>query len=180
MPCGSPDFAVPETEMLMQKLSKDRFTTLGPDEIWKLYNSVYGIFRGGGNANAPKLVRADGPRRSDLFVVFDPLTNMEMVQPSATMGLSFADSIEVLARKKVEGHVWVLPRGQTLPEGLVFNIKNVDHPLLNVGRPMSVLDMVAKLTQLAGQMKPCLIRIDKSGKIIEQAPGMLKKASTQW
>ena len=165
---------------MTQQVSRSRFTTLSPDEVWKIYNNVNGIFRGGGGSNAPKLMRADGPRRTDLHIFTDLATRMEMVHPNSTMGLSFADSIEVLAKKKIEGWVWVIPKGRSLPEGLVFNVAALDHPLLNVGRVMSVLDMMARLTLLAEMMEPCNVKIDKLGKIVESSPGSLANVAKKW
>ena len=158
-------------------LKKGHFTTVGPEEIWKLYSSLHGIFRGGGNTKAPKIVRADGPRRKDLDIRVDPDTGLEMVYPNQTKGLSFADSVETLARKELEGQVWVIPRGKKIPGDLVFNIKDLDHPLLNVSRPMTVLDMTALLTKLAELMEPCDVKIGKHGEIIEKYPGALQKVS---
>lgn len=60
---------------------------------------------------------------------------------------------------------------------LVFNIKDKDHPLLNVAKPMSVLELTALLTELATLMKPCDIKIGRQGKIIEKYPGALSKAA---
>jgi hypothetical protein len=165
---------------MTQRISKSRFTTIGPGEVWKLYNNMYGIFRGGGGKQSPKLIRADGPRRSDLLIVVDPATQLEMVHPCSTMGISFADSITVLAKKKVEGWVWVLPSGSCLPEGLIFNVREIDHPLLNVSKIMSVLDLVARLSNLADLLEPCQIKIDRSGAIVEESPGLLAKASQRW
>lgn len=123
-------------------LPKGKFTVIGPDEIWKLYNDLHGIFRGGGNSAAPKIFRADGPRRKDLDVRPDPETGL---------------------------------RGSRIPKGLVFNVKDYDHPLLNVSEPMSVIQLTALLTELASMMKPCDVKIDRFGKIIENYPGALKK-----
>jgi hypothetical protein len=53
-------------------LQRNQYTTIGPEQIWKLYNNTAGIFRGGGNSGSPKLMRADGPRRTDLLIVIDP------------------------------------------------------------------------------------------------------------
>lgn len=156
-------------------LPKGKFTVIGPDEIWKLYNDLHGIFRGGGNSAAPKIVRADGPRRKDLDVRPDPETGLEMVYPNVTKGLSFADSVQTLAAKSLEGQVWIIPRGSRIPKGLVFNVKDYDHPLLNVSDPMSVIQLTALLTELASMMKPCDVKIDRFGKIIENYPGALKK-----
>ncbi|MBU6953660.1 hypothetical protein [Hahella sp. HN01] len=157
------------------RLKKGQFTTIGPDEIWKIYNNLHGIFRGGGNSKSPKLVRADGPRRKDLDVRIDPDSGLEMVYPNPIKGLSFADSVDTLARKSLEGHVWLLPKGSKIPKNLVFNIKDKDHPLLNVSKPMSVLELTALLTELADLMVACDVKIDRSGRIIEGYPGALLK-----
>ena len=82
-----------EILIMKQVLGKGQFTMIGPDEIWKLYNSLQGIFRGGGNTNSPKLARSDGPRKTDLHIIFDPIAEQEMVHPDKTKGLSFADNI---------------------------------------------------------------------------------------
>ncbi len=158
-------------------LKKGQFTTIGPDEIWKIYNNLHGIFRSGGNTQSPKIVRADGPRRKDLDIRIDPNTGLETVYPNRTKGLSFADSVETLAEKQLEGQIWIIPKGSKIPGDLVFNIKDYDHPLLNVSKPMSVLDMTALLTQLASLMKPCDIKIAKHGKIVEKYPGALSKVA---
>lgn len=158
-------------------LVKGQFTTIGPDEIWKIYSNLHGIFRGGGNTKIPKIVRADGPRRKDLDIRLDPRTGLEMVYPNPVKGLSFSDSVETLARKSLEGQVWVIPKGTKIPSGLVFNIKDKDHPLLNVSKSMSVLELTALLTELASLMKPCDVKIDRNGKIVEQYPGALSKVA---
>ncbi len=158
-------------------LKKGQFTTIGPDEIWKIYNNLHGIFRGGGNTKSPKIVRADGPRRKDLDVRIDPNSGLEMVYPNATKGLSFSNSIETLANKSLEGQVWVIPKGSKIPGNLVFNIKDKDHPLLNVSKSMSILELTALLTELASLMKPCDVKIDRHGKIVEKYPGALSKVA---
>lgn len=122
------------------------------------------------------MVRADGPRRTDLLIIIDPVTGQEMVHPNPSRGLSFANSVEMLSRKRIEGHVWKLPRGAMLPEGLVFNVREIDHPLLNVSRVLSVLDMTVRLTQLADMMVSCQVKIDRTGAVIEQVPGALIRA----
>lgn len=99
-----------------------------------------------------------------------------MVHPNPSRGLSFANSVEMLSRKRIEGHVWKLPRGAMLPEGLVFNVREIDHPLLNVSRVLSVLDMTVRLTQLADMMVSCQVKIDRTGAVIEQVPGALIRA----
>lgn len=64
-----------------------------------------------------------------------------------------------------------LPKAAVLPEGLAFHVKEIDHPLLNVSRTLSVLDMTVRLTQLADMMVACQVKIDRTGSIIEQVPG---------
>lgn len=156
-------------------LKKGQYTTIAPDDIWKLYNNLHGIFRSGGNTKSPKIVRADGPRKKDLDIRINPETGLETVYPNRFKGISFADSIETLADKELEGQVWVIPKGTKIPGDLIFNIKDYDHPLLNVSKPMSVLDLTALLTQLASSMQPCDVKIGKYGKIIEKYPGALSK-----
>jgi len=160
-------------------LTKGQFTTLGPEDVWKIYNNLHGLFRGGANTKTPKLVRADGPRRKDLDIRIDPNTKLEMVYPNPIKGLSFADSIESLAGKKLEGQVWFIPRGTRIPGDLVFNVKDYDHPLLNVSKPMSVLNLTALLTELSSLMKPCDVKIGPNGKIIEKFTGSLSKVANQ-
>lgn len=160
------------------QLKQGQYTTVGPDEIWKLYNNLHGIFRGGANQQSPKLVRADGPRRKDLDVRIDPSSGLEMVYPNPTKGLSFSDSVEMLARKSLEGQVWMIPKGTRIPGDLVFNIKDRDHPLLNVSRKMSVLELTALLMELAALMKPCDVKIARNGKIVEKYPGAYSKVES--
>lgn len=161
------------------KLEKGKFTTLGPDEIWKIYNNLHGIFRGGGNSKLPKIVRADGPRRKDLDVRIDSATGLEMVYPNPTKGLSFSDSVQTLANKSLEGQVWMIPKNTKIPKGLAFNVKDYDHPLLNVSEVMSVIQLTVLLTELAALMIPCDVKIDRNGNIIEKYPGALSKVANR-
>jgi len=156
-------------------LTKGQFTTIGPEEVWKIYNNLHGIFRSGGSTHAPKIVRADGPRRKDLDIRVDPDTGLETVYPNKIKGLSFADSVATLAEKELEGQVWIIPKGSKIPGDLIFNIKDYDHPLLNVSKPMSVLELTGLLTQLASLMQPCDVKIGRHGKIVEKYPGALSK-----
>ena len=158
-------------------LKKGQYTTIAPQDIWKIYSKFHGVFRGGGNTKSPKLVRADGPRRSDLDIRVDQQTGIEMVYPNPIKGISFADSVRTLADKMVEGQVWVIPSNKKIEGDLIFNIKDESHPLLNVSRPMPVIELTVLLTKLALLMKPCDIKIDKNGNIIEKYPGALSKAS---
>jgi hypothetical protein len=158
-------------------LKKGQFTTIGPNDIWKIYNNLHGIFRSSGNTTSPKLVRADGPRRKDLDIRVDPNTGLETVYPNPIKGLSFSDSIKTLASKKLEGQVWIIPKGTRIPGDLVLNVKDYDHPLLNVSKPMSVLELTALLTELASLMRPCDVKIGKQGQIIEKYQGALLKVA---
>lgn len=101
-----------------------------------------------------------------------------MAIPDSTKGLSFADNIPKLSKNPtISGHVWVLPKGVTLPEGLVFNVNDKDHPLLNVGRRMSLAECIEKLKVLSSKMCYAKVRIQKgTGRIIEEYPGALKDA----
>lgn len=125
-------------------------------------------------------MKADGPRKDDFTIVYDSSLDQEMIYPCANKGLSFADCIAMLSSKKIEGYVWVLPKGKILPEGLIFNVKDIGHPLLNISHVISVLDMTTRLCQLADMMEPCQVKIDKTGNIIEEVPGSLAKAAQRW
>jgi hypothetical protein len=159
------------------KIEDSKYTVLNPNQIWNFYSSQSGIYRGGGNTQDPKIVRANGPRTRDVTVIYDPEHEIEMVVPNSSKGLSFASNIEKLASNPViSGHVWVLPKGETLPEGLVFNVKDFSHPLLNVSRKMSLSEFSEKLRVLSAKLKPAKVKIEKgTGKIIEDLPGVLSK-----
>lgn len=110
---------------MKRKLEDSKYTILGPNDLWKFYAGVTGIYRGGGNSSDSKILRARGPRTKDVNIVFDADHQLEMVVPSPTKGLSFASNIEKLSKDPIiSGHVWVLPKGENLPEGLVFNVKD--------------------------------------------------------
>lgn len=38
----------------------DAYTTIGPSELWRVYDKIDGLFRGGGNSTSPQLMRATG------------------------------------------------------------------------------------------------------------------------
>jgi hypothetical protein len=137
----------------------DLFTTLGPDDLWKIYADVSGIFRGGGNSTDPKLLGPKGPRSRDFTIVFDPTQGLEIVLPDPTKGLSFSNSIERLQGLRIKGIVWRLPKGALLPRGLVFNCRDRTHPLLNVSVPTSVIELTAKLTVLSRQLVSTRVEI---------------------
>ena len=48
----------------------------------------------------------------------------------------------------------VLSRGAMIPEGLVFNCGTKGHPLLNVSRRMTVVDLTTKLTAVSALLEP--------------------------
>jgi hypothetical protein len=160
---------------LRQRLEDAKYTVLGPDELWAFYAGAPGIYRGGGNSSTAKLVRPDSPRSRDITVIFDPEHEIQMVIPDRTKGLSFSDSIAKLARPPIiSGHVWMLPRSVALPEGLVFNVKDRDHPLLNVAHPMALVELTEKLKVLSTRMKYTHVQIEKAtGRILEDHPGAL-------
>ncbi len=131
---------------MKEKVEDSKYTVLGPDDLWKFYSSLAGLFRGGGNTTNPKILRANGPRTKDVTIVYDSDHEIEMVIPNPSKGLSFAGNIEKLSKDPIiSGQVWVLPFGRSLPEGLVFNVKDETHPLLNVSRRMSLPEFTAKL-----------------------------------
>jgi hypothetical protein len=96
----------------------------------------------------------DGPRAGDFRLLYDAAERCDVVIPDPTRGLSFADSIERLAEIPIGGRVWLLPKGAMLPEGLVFNYKSLDHPMLNVSRRMTVVDLTTKLAAVSALLKP--------------------------
>ncbi len=64
-----------------------------------------------------------------------------------------------------------------MPDGLVFNVKDFSHPLLNVSRKMSLVEFTEKLRVLSSKLKPARVKIEKgTGRIIEEYPGALTKA----
>lgn len=141
------------------KLRPELYTTIAPDDLWRFYSDAGGIFVGGGNASDPKLIPAKGFRPRDVDIVFDTLECVHFVLPNPTKGISFADNIPRLERLGITGVVWKLPAGAVLPRGLVFNVKDRDHPLLNAGTRMSLPEFSAKLRVLAQQMLPTETRI---------------------
>ncbi len=134
------------------KSDKDLYTQVKPEDIWKVYSSLDALFRGGGNQSSPRFYGPKGVRASDFNIIIDPIEKMEMVLPDRTKGLSFSDSVERLQGIPIKGVVWRLPKGTELPKGLVIHYKTKDHPLINVEYKMSVLDLMAKLKQLASLM----------------------------
>lgn len=160
------------------RIEEGRYTVLKPEELWQFYSGNVGLYRGGGNTREPKLVRANGPRASDIVIVYDAEQEIDMVIPDPTRGISFSSNIQKLSKNPIiSGQVWLLPKGESLPEGLVFNVKVKDHPLLNVNRRMSLAEFIEKVMVLSSKMRNTGVRIEKgTGRIIEEYPGALKKA----
>ncbi len=73
--------------------------------------------------------------------------------PSLKQGVSFADSPDTIRDKGlVKGRIWKLPKGTILPDGLIFNVRDFDHPLLNVNRKMKKADFIEALDKLSSKM----------------------------
>jgi hypothetical protein len=108
-------------------------------------------------------------------IIYDTDQEIEVVVPDPTKGISFSDNVQRLSQNPIiSGHVWILPQTETLPEGLVFNVRDRVHPLLNVGRRMSLVEFVEKLRVLSVKMKYANVRIEKgTGRILEDRPGAL-------
>jgi len=132
--------------------SEDLFTTVQPEDLWRVYADVSQLFRGGGSQSDPKLIGPKGPRSSDFTIIYDPIERLEVVIPDPRKGLSFSDSIERLKRIPIRGAVWRLPKGSVVPRGLVFHFQTRDHPLLNVAERMTVIELSAKLLLLSKQL----------------------------
>lgn len=164
--------------MKYRRIEEGKYTVLEPVELWQFYFGNAGLYRGGGSTSNPKLIRANGPRARDIKILYDAEQEIDMVIPDPTKGLSFANNIQKLSKNPtISGRVWMLPKGQTLPEGLIFNVKTKDHPLLNVGRRMSLAEFIEKLKVLSAKMVYTRVRIEKvTGRIIEEYPGALRKA----
>lgn len=133
--------------------SSDTYTLISPGDLWKIYSSVHGIFRGGGSDSSPKLTGANGPRARDFDIVYDATEKCEIALPDQTKGLSFSSTIDRLRKIPIPGRVWVLPKGSQLPEGLMFSYRTQDHPLLTVSRRVTVLDLLSKLSAVADLLR---------------------------
>lgn len=145
------------------------YTTLQPGEVWKTY--VGGkIFKGGGNSSEPKMVRQNRLRAADFDIQTDD-NGAEWVMPNEKKGLSFADSIERLEKLKISGHVWELNDSQDLPDGLVINYKDKDHPLVNVSRKTSIAETIRLLNELGSRMVSTGQKITRQGKAVATSGG---------
>jgi hypothetical protein len=98
--------------------SDSKYTILVPNDLWKFYTGIAGIYRGGGNGSDSKILRASGPRARDITIVYDPDHEIEMVIPNPSKGLSFASNIKKLSKNPIiSGHVWVLQKGKVYLKG---------------------------------------------------------------
>ena len=138
---------------------EDWYISLEGASIWDVYDSLSGIFRGGGNQTSPKLVKQSGLRERDFTFWTDEKTGTKYVLPDVRTGLSFSDSIERLANlrpRPLRGYVWKIPKGTAFPSGLCVNYdkREVDHPMVGPAYRMTVDEFTAKLKLLAGSMVP--------------------------
>jgi hypothetical protein len=130
------------------------------ESIWEVYTeeiAKHGLFRGGGSASSAKMYKKEGEKESvreaDFKIVYDKSINEYMVYPDITKGLSFSNSLQRLQDLPIRGKVWRLPRGESLPEGLVINYRTIDHPLVNVKYKMPMPDLISKLKELERKME---------------------------
>jgi hypothetical protein len=145
------------------------FITIPGDSLWSVYTkdkAPDGIYRGGGNASSPRVVKTDDEgknsvRRSDFDIKFDESTKTDVAYPNPTLGLSFSSTVDRLRIRKITGKVWRLPRNARLPPGLVVNYNDIEHPLINAAYKMTVDELVEKLKQLEALMENTGITITK-------------------
>jgi len=144
---------------MKSKSKEELYTTIKPDDVWKVYQNVECLFRSGGNRTNSKLIGPKGIRAKDFHIEYDEEHCLEVVWPNKTKGLSFSDNLQRLKRLGISGVVWKLPKDSVIPDGLVINYKIKEHPLINVGSKMSVLELEAKLKFIAEQMVASEVRI---------------------
>lgn len=142
------------------------YTTLAPHEVWSAYTNGK-IFKGGGNSSEPKMVRQNRLRAADFDIETDAKTGVAWVLPNPRKGLSFSDSVQRLEQLKINGHIWEFPAPEELPDGLVINYKDKNHPLINVSRKMTEAMAIKLLVELGRKMRKTSYRI-KDGNLIEQ------------
>lgn len=71
---------------------EDLYTTIQPEDVWKVYQNIEALFRSGGNRAEPKLVGPKGVRARDFHITYDDDDAcIEVVLPNKTKGLSFSD-----------------------------------------------------------------------------------------
>ena len=136
------------------------YIQINRDDIWNVYTkpkAPEGLFRGGGNKASPKMYKTengnDAVRPADFNIQYDKAQGEYMVYPDVTKGLSFSNSIQRLKDIPIQGKVWQLPRDKKLPEDLVINFNTIDHPLINVGKKMTVTKLISTLKELEMMMQ---------------------------
>lgn len=134
------------------KSKEDLYTTIKPEDVWKVYQNIECLFRGGGNRTDAKLIGPKGVRAQDFTIIYDDEERIDIVLPNIGRGLSFSDNIGRLERLGISGIVWKLPKDSIIPKGLIINYKTKDHPLINVEHKMSVVELEVKLKIIADQM----------------------------
>lgn len=130
------------------------------EDIWNVYtkkSAPDGLFRGGGNKSSAKMYKTEDGKESvrpaDFNIQFDKILGEYVVYPDVTRGLSFSNSLQRLQDIPIQGKVWRLPRDKALPDDLVINFNTIDHPLINVGKKMTVPTLIAKLKELEKMME---------------------------
>ena len=136
------------------------YIQINRDDIWNIYTkpkAPEGLYRGGGNKTSSKMYKTDGGkdavRPADFNIQVDKSLGEYIAYPDVTKGLSFSNSIERLKDIPIQGKVWRLPRDKILPDDLVINFNTIDHPLINVGKPMAVATLISKLKELESMMQ---------------------------
>ena len=130
-------------------INQNYYTVISPEKLWEAYRQD--ILRCGRGTH-PGLQKLRLGK--DIHFATDPFTpNNSMIIPNHKFGISFADSIEKLRKQPVSGTAWKLPFGKQLPDGLCFNYREKDHPLLNVSRVMPENEFISLLQKLSGLME---------------------------
>ncbi|MGF1461791.1 MAG: hypothetical protein ACFB2Z_01225 [Maricaulaceae bacterium] len=135
---------------------------LKPEALWTNFSGP--LYRGRGNTTSPNFRSKNGFRSQDIDIRHDNETNTFWVYPNPEKGFSFATNMERLERIRIKGWVWMLPQGQKIPDGLLFNLNKdePDHPLLNVSKKMTVDALDTLLESLKSKMKPTNYKIKGS------------------
>jgi hypothetical protein len=136
------------------------YIQINREDIWTVYTkekAPNGLYRGGGNASSAKMYKTEDGKESvrpaDFNIQFDKSLGEYVVYPDVTKGLSFSNSLQRLKDIPIKGKVWWLPRDKELPEDLVINFNTIDHPLINVGKKMTVPALIQKLKDLEKLME---------------------------
>ncbi len=130
-------------------VSRNLYTVVSPGELWNTYkNDLWRC----GRPKHPALHKLRLGK--DLYFAMDPFVpDNALILPNEKYGISFSDSIEKLRSQPISGVAWKLELGKHLPEGLCFNYRDKDHPLLNVSRIMPANELVSLLGELSTIME---------------------------